>query len=89
MTKSQISYIMNGKTEKDIDLISFTSNSKILPERYKQITIDQTNELIKCEANNGRIEFWDFVDVNGIFFKSENQTKQERHMEILTGSSPT
>lgn len=88
MTKAQVNYIMTGKTEKDIDLISFTSTARILPERYKQVTIDKTNEVVKCEAENGRVEFWDFTDINGIFFKSPTQTKAQRHIELLTGSSP-
>jgi hypothetical protein len=70
MLKTQVQFVMTGKTEDDIYFIGFTSQGKLFHDRFDSIEIDYTNELVKVHyAPDDHIEFWDFSDINVIAFK--------------------
>ena len=70
MTKEQVTRAMQGRTTKEIFSIGFTANSKIYSDRYDKMELDHTNGLVIL--NDGQ-EFWDYVDINSIVFRTVNE----------------
>ena len=83
MNKNQIAYIMQGKTTDQIYFISFTAVYKIYPERYENITFNHDLGLVEIIDRNGRKDYWDYVDVNGIVFLPTDPNFNENLHRLL------
>jgi len=70
MTNAQLQFIMTGKSIIDINLFATSQSGRIYVEKYKNITIDYTNGLIKLEGSYGVIEYYAISEIIGVVFKS-------------------
>jgi hypothetical protein len=79
MTGGQLSFILadSKKELTDIKIINFTMNGRIfldfdLIESFEFNTDEEnpenSNEILKIVYINGKIEYWDMADINGIVF---------------------
>jgi len=79
MTSGQLAFILtdSGKELTDIKIITFTMNGRLfldfdLIESFEFNTDEEnpenSNEILKIVYINGKIEYWDMADINGIVF---------------------
>ena len=79
MTGGQLAFILtdSGKELTDIKIITFTMNGRLfldfdLIESF-EFNIDEansetSNDILKIVYLDGKIEYWDISDINGIVF---------------------
>jgi hypothetical protein len=69
MTVNQMKFIFKNRDDfesikKNFHSITLTANYIIYIERYKDITIDYSNQLLITTSPDGHKEYFDFVDIN-------------------------